>query len=127
MQLGVLSMVAIIMTVGVYGLVAAIIKLDDIGLKLLSQKKGILLKFKHLAGRGLILMAPILLKILSVLGTLAMFLVGGGIIVHGIPYLNHLTEVSHLLFSFLLNLSVGVAVGIVVLLLYKLKRFIRPA
>ena len=80
-QVAVLSAIAIVMTVGVYGLVAAIVKLDDAGLWLLAQSSGP----AKLLGRGLLAFAPWLMKALSVLGTAAMFLVGGGILVHGIP------------------------------------------
>ncbi|MFI8607035.1 DUF808 domain-containing protein [Pseudomonas sp. NPDC077649] len=80
-QVAVLSGIAVLMTVGVYGLVAAIVKLDDAGLYL-SQRAS------HAAqalGRGILRLAPWLMKSLSVLGTAAMFMVGGGILVHGLP------------------------------------------
>jgi predicted DNA repair protein MutK len=85
-QVTVLSLIAILMTVGVYGLVAGIVKLDDLGL-FLAEKKGscIVSKSKRKIGRGILLAAPLLMKSLSVLGTIAMFLVGGGILVHGVP------------------------------------------
>jgi hypothetical protein len=80
-QLSVLAGVAVLMTVGVYGLVAAIVKIDDLGLwlTLLPGKPG----WRQMLGRGLLRAAPLLMKSLTVLGTLAMFLVGGGILVHG--------------------------------------------
>jgi predicted DNA repair protein MutK len=80
-QVAVLSTIAIVMTVGVYGLVAGIVKLDDAGLWLLSRGSGA----AKALGRGILLFAPWLMKALSVFGTAAMFLVGGGILVHGIP------------------------------------------
>jgi len=80
-QLAVLSGISIIMTVGVYGLVAGIVKLDDAGLYLSQRGSAAQRAF----GRGLVVAAPILMKTLSVVGTAAMFLVGGGILVHGIP------------------------------------------
>src|SRR5690606_32201549 len=76
-----LSAIAVAMTVGVYGLVAGIVKLDDAGLYL-TQRDG---KFLQRAGHGILRAAPVLMKILSIAGTTAMFLVGGGILVHGIP------------------------------------------
>jgi predicted DNA repair protein MutK len=76
---GVLAVVALLMTVFVYGLVAGVVKLDDAGLRL-SRRKG-----SAALGRLLLLAAPALMKALSVLGTAAMFLVGGGILLHGIP------------------------------------------
>ena len=80
-QLAVLAGIAVIMTVGVYGLVGGIVKLDDAGLYLSRRGSQAL----RTIGRGLVLAAPKLMKALSVLGTAAMFLVGGGILVHGIP------------------------------------------
>lgn len=84
----VLSLIAIAMTVGVYGFVALIVKIDDIGLYLTEQAAN----FKQRIGRGLLAFAPILMKTLSVVGTAAMFLVGGGIINHAIPFVHHFTE-----------------------------------
>ena len=82
-----LAGIALVMTLGVYGLVAGIVKLDDLGLYL----KGTAEKPGPAAGigRGILLFAPFLMKTLSVVGTAAMFLVGGGIIAHGIPGLEH--------------------------------------
>lgn len=92
-QLAVLSGIAIVMTVGVYGLVAGIVKLDDVGLYL-SQKtgEGGALRLQRSLGRGIVLAAPWLMKGLSVAGTAAMFLVGGGILTHGVPALHHAIE-----------------------------------
>jgi len=84
----VLSAIAVAMTVGVYGFVAAIVKLDDVGLHL-SKKRGALART---VGTALLSSAPMLMKLLSVVGTAAMFLVGGGIISHGIPSLHHAIE-----------------------------------
>ncbi|MFO1336955.1 MAG: DUF808 domain-containing protein [Burkholderiaceae bacterium] len=87
-QATVLALVAVVMTVGVYGIVAAIVKLDDAGLALsrrpgaLSQRLGVLL----------LAAAPRLMRVLAVVGTAAMFLVGGGILVHGVPPLHHAVE-----------------------------------
>lgn len=87
-QLAVLVAISLVMTVGVYGLVAGIVKLDDAGLWL-SRKGSAAARG---LGRGLLTMAPWLMKTLSVVGTAAMFLVGGGILVHGIPALHHVVE-----------------------------------
>lgn len=84
----VLSSIAIVMTVGVYGLVAGIVKLDDAGLHLTRQRGA----FARKLGGGILWSAPFLMKSLSILGTAAMFLVGGGIVVHGIPPLHHAIE-----------------------------------
>ncbi len=91
-QLAVLVVVALIMTVGVYGLVAGIVKLDDAGLYLLRKGEQGESRLSQAVGKGLLLFAPFLMKSLAVLGTAAMFLVGGGIISHGIPWLHHLNE-----------------------------------
>lgn len=84
-QVVVLSAIAIVMTVGVYGLVAGIVKLDDAGLYL-SQKTSAGLRA---IGRGILAFAPYLMKTLSVVGTAAMFLVGGSIIGHGFAAIHH--------------------------------------
>lgn len=86
----VLSVIAVIMTIGVYGLVAGIVKLDDAGLYLLTQAQQTGNRFKELLGKGLLAAAPRLMAFLAFAGTVAMFLVGGGILVHGISVLHHL-------------------------------------
>ncbi|AEG93871.1 candidate membrane protein [Ramlibacter tataouinensis TTB310] len=87
-QLSVLVGIAVLMTVGVYGLVGAIVKLDDFGLYL-SQRAG---GAARAVGAGILKTAPWLMKALSVAGTAAMFLVGGSILLHGIPPLAHAVE-----------------------------------
>lgn len=92
-QLTVLSGIAILMTVGVYGVVAGIVKLDDAGLYLSRQGAANAWgRFKQAFGRGILWAAPWLMKLLSVAGTIAMFLVGGGILTHGVPALSHAIE-----------------------------------
>ncbi|MFO1155149.1 MAG: DUF808 domain-containing protein [Rhodospirillales bacterium] len=92
-QVAVLAGVAVIMTIGVYGAVAAIVKLDDGGLYL-SQRPGggLFARMQRGLGFGILSAAPWLMKGLSVAGTAAMFLVGGGILVHGIPFVHHWIE-----------------------------------
>lgn len=85
-QATVLAAMAVLMTVGVYGIVAGIVKIDDLGLYLF-RCEGVL---RPALGRGLLAFAPWLMKGLSVAGTVAMFLVGGGILTHGWPWLHHL-------------------------------------
>jgi predicted DNA repair protein MutK len=87
-QLSVLSIIALVMTVGVYGLVAGIVKLDDAGLYL-SRKTSSALRA---LGNLMLSAAPWLMKSLSVIGTAAMFMVGGGILTHGVPIAHHLIE-----------------------------------
>jgi predicted DNA repair protein MutK len=119
----VLTLISLGMTVGVYGLVALIVKLDDFGLVLSRQSSAIA---KH-AGKGLLKVVPLLMKGLGIFGTLAMFLVGGGIFVHGLPALHHavlavaertsvLAPVTEQLGVILVGVVVGtIAVGIVTL------------
>jgi predicted DNA repair protein MutK len=86
-RLAVLVGISALMTVGVYGFVAGIVKIDDAGLYL-NRKTGV----QRSVGKVLLLGAPILMKTLSVAGTAAMFLVGGGILTHGIPAVHHAIE-----------------------------------
>lgn len=89
-QFLVLAGIALLMTVGVYGFVAGIVKLDDAGLYLYQRPgEGGLSGLQRAVGRGLLWFAPYLMKTLSVVGTAAMFMVGGGILVHGLPVLEH--------------------------------------
>ncbi|MDM1285137.1 DUF808 domain-containing protein [Acinetobacter indicus] len=132
----VLSIIAIAMTIGVYGLVAFIVKIDDIGLHLSEQASN----FKQSVGRGLLAFAPILMKILSIVGTLAMFLVGGGIINHAIPLVHHFTEDSveyvqeipnigsifGALTPTLINFAVGFIAGVIVVALIGLVKKVWP-
>ena len=120
-RVAVLSVVSLLMTIGVYGIVAGIVKLDDIGLRMGQSSSGPV----KAVGGFLVGGAPILLKILSVLGTVAMFLVGGGIVLHGfhavseilhhalgavldVPYLGMLVKTA-------LDGIFGVVVGVAVL------------
>jgi predicted DNA repair protein MutK len=117
-QVAVLSGIAIIMTIGVYGLVAGIVKLDDAGLWLTRRASAA----QQALGRGILATAPWLMKALSVAGTAAMFLVGGGILVHGVPALGHAVEAwaagagaLGTVGSMLVNAGVGIVAGAVVL------------
>ncbi|MCW1877267.1 DUF808 domain-containing protein [Erwinia sp. INIA-01] len=123
-QVLILSGIAILVTVGVYGIVAAIVKIDDLGYWL--QKKSSALAKS--VGGVLLATAPWLMKILTVVGTVAMFLVGGGIIVHGVPVLHHAIEgfsaglgaLVAALASNGANLVIGFIVGSIVLSLVNL-------
>ncbi|WBS02984.1 DUF808 domain-containing protein [Pseudoduganella sp. SL102] len=90
-QVAVLVAIALAMTVGVYGLVAGIVKMDDAGMYL-TQRSGAGMAVPRAVGHLLLAAAPKLMKLLSVLGTVAMFMVGGGIITHGVPFLHHAIE-----------------------------------
>lgn len=126
-RVGVLVGIALIMTAGVYGLVAAIVKLDDLGLHLQKRDNGI----ARPIGRAIVTAAPWLMKLLSVAGTVAMFLVGGGIIVHGLPLLHHagdalsarvetLDGLTPLLFDAVVGLAAGATVVCVVAFIKRL-------
>jgi len=123
-QVLILSGIAVLVTIGVYGLVGIIVKLDDMGYWLAEKRAAL----AQALGKSLLFIAPWLMKILSVVGTLAMFLVGGGIVVHGIAPLHHAIEhmaqgsnpfVAALL-PVLANLVLGFIIGAKVLLAVKL-------
>jgi len=82
------SLIAAVITVGVYGLVAGIVKLDDVGMHLMEKTgESRMAALQRRFGEMILSFAPVMMKTLSVLGTAAMFLVGGGILVHGVPLL----------------------------------------
>lgn len=129
-QIIVVSGIAFLMTVGVYGLVAGIVKLDDAGIYLI-KKQGIDLwhKIQRSIGALLLSFAPILMRILTVLGTAAMFLVGGSIINHGVPWLHQVntalldyvkgdstfSSIMTTLSPFISDMIVGLVVGAICL------------
>ncbi len=129
-QFAVLAAIAIVMTVGVYGLVAAIVKMDDVGQYLIERGSAL----TRPLGRALLLTAPRLMKLLMVVGTAAMFMVGGGILSHGIPAVHHLVEpmvagvagiaaiggVLAVILPTLVDVIVGIAAGAVVVVLVTL-------
>ncbi len=113
-QVAVLVGISILMTVGVYGFVAGIVKMDDLGVYLLTKGSAA----AQLVGRGLLVAAPKLMKTLTVVGTVAMFLVGGSILTHGLPVVHH--GIEHLaesagilsgLASMVMEAAVGVLAG----------------
>ncbi|WP_137886328.1 DUF808 domain-containing protein [Pseudomonas sp. 2FE] len=136
-QVAVLVGIAASMTVGVYGLVAGIVKLDDLGLYLSQKGSGL----ARAIGGGLLRAAPYLMKGLSVVGTAAMFLVGGGILTHGMPGahepLQHLAQMAgavpgiggvlKVVLPTLLNALVGIAAGALVLAGVSLVKRLIPA
>lgn len=123
-QVIILAGIAILVTVGVYGIVAAIVKIDDLGFWLREKSS----RVAQGIGSVLLAAAPWLMKILSVVGTIAMFLVGGGIVVHGITPLHHLIEEVSAGFSGWIatllsngaNLVLGFIIGSIVLLVVNL-------
>jgi hypothetical protein len=125
-RVAVLVGIALAMTVGVYGLVAGIVKLDDAGRDLAGRDgDAVVARIQRRLGAGILEIAPWLMKILSIAGTAAMFLVGGGILVHGIPGLHGWIEVLlkdaagdpgmagvlRLTMSLLLDAAVGIVAG----------------
>ncbi|QNS14300.1 DUF808 domain-containing protein [Mannheimia bovis] len=110
-----LSAIGIGITVFVYGLVALIVKLDDIGLWLIQKKSA----FSQAVGKGLLFTMPWFMKGLSVIGTIAMFLVGGGIFTHNLPIIHHFVETLNINpnFLFLVDLVVGIIVGAIACLI----------
>ena len=133
-QVLVVSGIALIMTVGVYSLVAGIVKLDDAGLYLIKDNSlNAWGRFKRALGRGILRIAPYFMKTLSIVGTAAMFLVGGGILVHGIPVaydaIHHAGEavqtiplgnILGIITPSLLNAIVGIIAGGIVMLVVNL-------
>ena len=113
-QILVVSIVALIATVGVYGIVAMIVRMDDLGLKLISKSngsKGVLFAI----GTFLVWALPKLIKSLSVIGTIALILVAGGIFVHNIEYFHHfLEQIPAIIRDFIVGLAVGAVCLIVV-------------
>ena len=128
-QVIVLSGIAIVMTIGVYGLVGGIVKLDDGGLYLSALKgESVWRRLQRNLGRGVLRAAPHMMKSLSVIGTAAMFLVGGGILTHGLPFAHHWIERMTLSTSegigdfsvivpTVLNAVAGIAAGAIALVL----------
>ena len=114
----VISAIALLATIGVYGLVAAIVKFDDMGLALLrgagENRWG---RIRRSLGRGILYIAPKFMQLVSVVGMAAMFLVGGGILVHGLAFLHHLQEVlthgMHELFGLLTSMAFSAVTGII--------------
>jgi len=117
-QVAVLSAIALLMTIGVYGLVAGIVKLDDLGLHLREKSSAALRSL----GNGIVHAAPYLMKTLSVVGTAAMFMVGGSILTHGLPPVHHAIEaiasttggIAQVLLATLLDALFGVIAGAIV-------------
>ena len=127
-QIIALSILALLFTFGVYGIVAAIVKLDDVGLWMVENSRGRLATLQRLSGQFLLNLAPRLMKFLTVIGTLAMFLVGGGILAHHSMPIEHMVEqmtqsgeylgipAAGTMVSMLANLITGVVAGTLILI-----------
>ena len=120
-QIMVVSFVAIVATIGVYGIVALIVRMDDFGYKLiaLSDKENSLSKS---IGKFLVQALPLLIKALGVIGTIAMLLVAGGIYIHNIETLH---DLLHGIPSLLSEFGVGIVVGVIVLSIVKMIAYLR--
>lgn len=132
-QVFVVSLIAAVITVGVYGIVAGIVKLDDAGLYLMkSSDREALGAAKRFIGRAILKSCPYLMKTLSIVGTVAMFLVGGSILLHGIPgshdFIHHMIEplssisflsvVPEFIYTTLINAVVGIVSGALIVGVY---------
>jgi len=116
-QVIVVSAIAIIMTFGVYGLVAGIVKLDDLGLHLMLKKgKSFYKQLLRKIGEKLLAAAPYLMRLLTILGTAAMFVVGGSIIGHGIPAIHQFAEHNAEYLGALPIVGKGLAVALPILI-----------
>ena len=123
-QVIVLCAIGVGMTVGVYGLVAGIVKMDDLGLHM-SQRRN---KYVQKLGRALLVLAPKFMKLLSVVGTLAMFIVGGGILIHGVTGLEALLHDAGFVLTQIANAAAGiVAGGIILAIVTGLKKYCRAS
>ncbi len=114
-QILTVSVVAILATVGVYGIVALIVRMDDAGLSLMKRdpNKGI----RYQVGNALVKSLPIIIKVLAIVGTIALLLVAGGIFVHNVEFLHHVLPAwPDIVKEFLIGLVVGVAVVLIVMI-----------
>lgn len=135
-QVAVVTAIAMIMTIGVYGLVAGIVKLDDVGLHLMLKKGQSLTKqILRKIGSAILAFAPKLMRFLSIAGTAAMFLVGGSIIGHGLPFIHHFSEnlvaeIQHLpgasvVGTMVVDAVVGLIIGAICVAVFELvKKFL---
>jgi hypothetical protein len=127
----VLAGIAVLMTIGVYGLVGAIVKLDDLGLYLARRPgEGASVRVVRRLGTGLVGAAPWLMRALAIAGTVAMFLVGGGILLHGLPSLHHalqqaIAPLDGVAVNALLEGAAGIAAGALALAVVTLAQRLR--
>lgn len=134
-QVGVLVALSLAITLGVYGLVAGLVKMDDVGLYMLRKSlTGSMNTLQRIIGRALLVAAPAIMKTLAVVGTIAMFLVGGGILTHSIGVLHHVTAWATQLvpsadfaMSILADGVVGMLAGAIVVLAVALISRLRSA
>jgi len=121
MQIIVVTIVAILATVGVYGLVALLVRMDDVGFKLIAASKG-KASFSKSLGTGLVKTLPFLIRALGIIGTLAMILVAGGIFNHNVHFVHELvSSLPSILGDFVVGLLVGIAALILVKIFLMIK------
>lgn len=140
-QATVVTLIALVMTIGVYGLVAGIVKLDDLGLHLMLKKgESFFKQLQRKIGEKIVAFAPYLMRTLSVVGTAAMFMVGGSIIGHGFPTLHHINEnisaqlqnlpvigsALALISPILIDAIIGVIVGAICVAVFEIVKKILP-
>lgn len=119
-QITVVSLVAIVATIGVYGIVALMVRIDDIGIRLIElsdSKKGFTKEYFNKLGKSLIWILPKLIKFIGIIGTIAMLLVGGGIFVHNIHQIH---DFFHAIPSIISEMIMGLIVGLIAFIVWKL-------
>ena len=114
-QIMTVSVVALLATVGVYGIVALIVRMDDAGYKLIKRTRNE--GFLAALGRLLVRSLPVVIKILSVVGTIALLMVAGGIFVHNIDYFHHILPTWN---STLKEMLIGIGMGLIVVVIITL-------
>ena len=140
-QVTVVTLIALVMTIGVYGLVASIVKLDDLGLHLMLKKgENFFKQLQRKIGAKIVAFAPYLMRTLSIVGTAAMFMVGGSIIGHGFPALHHISKnvsanlqnlpaigsVLAMISPILIDAVIGVIVGAICVTVFEVVKKLLP-
>lgn len=126
LRISTVSVVALIATVGVYGIVALIVRMDDLGFSLIKKSNGS--GFIGKLGQFLVKSLPVIIKMLSVIGTIALLLVAGGLFLHNVAFIHHLFEnLPEFFGSLVIGLLVGLVVVLLVIVLKKLLTILRPA
>ena len=119
-QVVVVSLVAVIATIGVYGIVALMVRIDDVGFRLIKiseNNKGFFKTIYHEIGTSLVWLLPKLIQLIAIIGTLAMLLVGGGLFVHNISAVH---DLFHGIPSVISELIMGLLVGFIAFLFFKI-------
>lgn len=119
-QIIVVTVIALLATVGVYGIVALIVRMDDLGFKLIAASKKEV-SFSKSIGKGLVYTLPVIIKALSIIGTIAMILVSGGIFVHNLTFVH---DFFHSIPAILSELLVGLVVGFIALYVFDFFSFV---